>query len=381
VQPEPLNTPAFRVECAEPVEGLVHVRIEGKLTLADAGILWTELGEKLPPDAQTAIRFDLSQLEAIDGGAMAILVQAKWDLQTSGVECTFTGETESVEKILVLYEGDSSPTPRPPRKRVGILGHVGNATANALREAQLTCSFVGSMVLEVGGVLRRPHTGNWREVPKLMTRTGADAVPIVVLITFLVGFVMAFQSAVQLREFGANIYVADLVALSITRELGPLMTAIIVCGRSGAAFAAEIGTMKVSEEIDALRTMGIGPLRFLVFPRVLALFLVVPVLTLFGDFVGILGGLVVGVVNLDLTILGYVNQTLRALQPMDVAQGIIKGAVFGLAIGLISCAQGLATTGGAEGVGRRTTASVVISLFALILIDAAFTLVFHELGL
>ena len=201
------------------------------------------------------------------------------------------------------------------------------------------------------------------------------------LITFLIGFVMAFQSAVQLKQFGANIYVADLVALSITRELGPLMTAIIVCGRSGAAFAAELGTMKVGEEIDALRTMGIGPLRFLVFPRILALVLVMPVLTLIGDLMGMLGGLVVGVVSLDLTIVGYLNQTQRALELWDVFNGLIKAGVFGLAIGLISCSQGLATTGGAEGVGRRTTTSVVASLFALILLDAAFTLTFHKLGL
>jgi phospholipid/cholesterol/gamma-HCH transport system permease protein len=312
---------------------------------------------------------------------MALLVQAKWDLETAGVECDFVGATGSVEKILTLYQGDASPTPKPPRERVGPFGHVGNATFAALLEMQTFLGFVGSMVLAVGGVIRRPGTGNWRGVAPIMTRAGADAVPIVLLITFLIGFVMAFQSAAQLKQFGANIYVANLVALSITRELGPLMTAIIVCGRSGAAFAAELGTMKVSEEIDALRTMGIGPLRFLVFPRVLSLVLVLPVLTLFGDVMGILGGLAVGVTSLDLTIVGYANQTQRALEIWDVFQGLVKASAFGLAIGLISTAHGLATTGGAEGVGRRTTASVVTSLFALIILDAAFTVVFHELGL
>jgi phospholipid/cholesterol/gamma-HCH transport system permease protein len=372
---------AFRVECGDPVEGVVEVRIEGTLTFADGGILWAELRSKLPSDAQTSVRFDLSGLESIDGGAMALLVQAKWDLQTAGVRCEFTGGTGAVEKILALYEGDASPTPRPPRIRVGVLGHVGNEAVAALKEAQLFFAFVGGMVIATGGVLRRPRTGNWHDVPPIMTRAGADAVPIVLLITFLIGFVMAFQSAAQLKQFGANIYVADLVALSITRELGPLMTAIIVCGRSGAAFAAELGTMSVSEEIDALRTMGIGPLRFLVFPRILSLFLVMPVLTLMGDLMGILGGLLVGVLNLDLSITGYVNETGQALDVWDIFQGLIKSGVFGLAIGLISCAQGLATTGGAKGVGRRTTAAVVKSLFALILLDAAFTMVFHELGL
>lgn len=373
--------PAFRVECAEAVSGVTDVRIEGVLTFADGGDLWDELRSKLPAAADAAVRFDLAGLASIDGGAMALLVQAKWDRQTAGGHCEFTGATDAVQRILELYEGDASPTPRPARPRIGFLGQVGNRTVVALQEAQLLLAFVGSMLLAFGGVLRRPRTGNWRETLSVMSRTGADAVPIVMLITFLIGFVMAFQSAVQLKQFGANIYVADLVALSITRELGPLMTAIIVCGRSGAAFAAELGTMRVSEEIDALRTMGIGPLRYLVLPRILGLFLVLPVLTLMGDLVGILGGLLVGVVNLDLTIIGYVNQTQRALDLWDVFQGLIKAGVFGLAIGLISCAQGLATTGGAEGVGRRTTTAVVMSLFALILIDAVFTLVFHQLGL
>jgi phospholipid/cholesterol/gamma-HCH transport system permease protein len=210
-----------------------------------------------------------------------------------------------------------------------------------------------------------------------MERTGADAVPIVVLINFLVGFVMAFQGAVQLKQFGANIFVADLVALSVARELGPLMTAIIVCGRSGAAFAAELGTMKVSEEIDALRTMGFGPIRYLVLPRTVALMLVMPMLTLLADLVAIGGGLLVGILSLDLTISAYLGETRSALTLWDVLSGVLKSVVFALAISLISCQQGFATTGGAEGVGRRTTSSVVASLFALILIDAGFTVFFH----
>ncbi len=372
---------AYTVEIADLVEGTIVVHLEGVITFADGGGLWDELRSQLPAATQETVRFDLSGLKSIDGGAMAILVQVKWDLQTAGVRSEFVGETGDTAKILALYEGDASPTPQPPRVHVGFFGQVGNWTVEALRELQLFFAFVGSMVLSVGGVLRRPRTGNWHDIAPIMSRSGADAVPIVLLITFLIGFVMAFQSAFQLKQFGANILVANLVGLSITRELGPLMTAIIVCGRSGAAFAAELGTMKVSEEIDALRTMGIGSLRFLVFPRILALFLVLPLLTLMGDLMGILGGLLVGVVNLDLTIIGYINQTQRSLDLWDVGQGLIKAGVFGLAIGLIACSQGLATTGGAEGVGKRTTASVVLSLFALILIDAAFTLAFHELGL
>ena len=241
--------------------------------------------------------------------------------------------------------------------------------------------FLGTCVLAALGLLREPRTANWKAIPSIMVRAGTDAVPIVVLINFLVGFVMGFQGAVQLKQFGANIFVADLVGLSVTRELGPLMTAIIVCGRSGAAFAAELGTMKVSEEIDALRTLGFGPVRYLVLPRAIGLMLVMPFLTLFADLVGVLGGLAVGLVSLDLTITGYFIETKKAIAFWDVGSGLLKSVVFALAIAVISCQRGFATTGGAEGVGRQTTASVVSILFSLILIDATFTVFFHAFNL
>jgi phospholipid/cholesterol/gamma-HCH transport system permease protein len=373
--------PAFQVEIEEAGESLIEVRLAGTLTFVDASSLWSQLQARITPKMSEAVRFDLSKVESIDGGTMALLVQTKWDLQAEGGRCEFTGGTGHVQKILELYEGDAKPNRRPKQKPLSAIAQIGQGTHDALIEVQLVLAFFGSMLLALIGVIRQPRTGNWREIAPLMNRTGADAVPIVLLINFLIGFVMAFQSAVQLKQFGANIYVADLVGLSITRELGPLMTAIIVCGRSGAAFAAELGTMKVSEEVDALRTMGFGPWRYLVFPRMFALFLVMPVLTLLADLVGILGGLLVGLLSLDLTIVAYLNETRNALHMWDVFQGLIKCGVFGIAIGLIACQQGLATTGGAEGVGRRTTSAVVTSLFALILLDAGFTMLFYVLHL
>ncbi len=372
---------AFRALRETEAGGVVVLRLEGKLVLLDAAALWSELQAFAKPEIPGELRVDLSKVESGDGAAMALLVQAKWDVLASGGKCEISGATGSVQKILALYERDMAPPGAPEPRAVGFLSRVGDATLAMLVEVQLWLAFLGSMMVEIGGILRRPKSANWREVAPIMSSTGADAVGIVVLINFLIGFVMGFQSAVQLKQFGANIYVADLVGLSITRELGPLMTAIIVSGRSGAAFAAELGTMKVSEEVDALRTMGFGPMRFLVFPRVLGLFLVMPVLTLVGDFMGLFGGLVVGVTSLDLTVTGYLNETRGALAIWDVFQGLIKCGVFALAIGVVSCQQGLATTGGAEGVGRRTTASVVTALFSLILIDAAFTVMFHALHL
>lgn len=355
-----------------------ELRLQGQLKFSEAAALWESTRKRLDSVATgDTIHFDLSRVESVDGGTMALLVHLRNELKLRGVGSEFVGAKGAVQDLVHLYHGDESPARKVPRKPKSTFEQIGEATLAFFREVKDVLGFFGAMILGVVGLLREPKTANWKEVPHLMERTGADAVPIVVLINFLVGFVMAFQGAVQLKQFGANIFVADLVGLSVTRELGPLMTAIIVCGRSGAAFAAELGTMKVSEEIDALRTMGFGVYRFLVMPRTLALIAVLPLLTLIADLVGIAGGLVVGIVSLDLTVVGYVSETRKALAVWDVFSGVLKSVVFALAISLISCQQGFATSGGAEGVGRRTTSSVVSILFSLILIDAAFTMVFY----
>jgi phospholipid/cholesterol/gamma-HCH transport system permease protein len=323
----------------------------------------------------------MRKVDAVDGGALALLVHVRSDLRLRGVACDFVNAAPHVQELVHLYRGDVDPRARRPRRPVGTLAQLGDAVLATLDETGSVLGFLGTSVLAALGLLREPRTANWKAVMPIMERAGADAVPIVLLINFLVGFVMAFQGAVQLKQFGANIFVADLVGLSVVRELGPLMTAIIVCGRSGAAFAAELGTMKVSEEIDALQTLGFGPVAYIVLPRVLSLMLVLPVLTLFADVIGMVGGLAVGLVSLDLTISGYLIETRKALAFWDIGSGLVKSVVFAIAIAVVSCQQGFATTGGAEGVGRRTTAAVVAILFALILIDAGFTVFFHAFNL
>jgi phospholipid/cholesterol/gamma-HCH transport system permease protein len=186
---------------------------------------------------------------------------------------------------------------------------------------------------------------------------------------------MAFMSSVQLRQFGANIYVASLVSLAMVRELGPIMTAIIVAGRSGSAFAAEIGTMKISEEVDALYTMGFDPTRFLVVPKIVASIIVVPILTLFSDLLAIVGGLVVGVLMLDLTVNAYISQTLKTLTLFDVFWGLLKSGVFAFLIALVGCLRGFQVRGGAAAVGQATTSAVVSSIFLIILTDSIFAII------
>ena len=212
-----------------------------------------------------------------------------------------------------------------------------------------------------------------------MVKVGVSAIPIVALISFSIGLILAMQSAYQLSRFGATLLTADLVAVAQTRELGPLMTAIIVAGRSGSGICAEIGTMKVGEEIDALQSMGFNPIKFLVVPKILALLIMMPCLTLMADFIGIAGGFLMAVTTLDLSFASYLNRTMNALVLKDLVTGLVKSGMFAYLIGMTGCYTGLKVEGGAEGVGRRTTQSVVVSIFLIILADALFTSIFYFL--
>lgn len=218
----------------------------------------------------------------------------------------------------------------------------------------------------------------WRLTFIQMVRIGVDAVPIVSIITFSVGLIIAMQAAYQLERFGASIYVADLVGVSITRELGPLITAIIIAGRSGSAIAAEIGTMKVAEEIDALKTMALNPIGFLIVPRTLAMIVVVPCLTVLADFLGIAGGFSLAVFSLKLPFIAYFNETATAILLKDFLTGLVKSLVFAVIISQIGAYQGFSVSGGAEGVGKSTTASVVSSIFFIIFADLVFTMIFFS---
>ena len=218
----------------------------------------------------------------------------------------------------------------------------------------------------------------WRATVEQFVRIGYDSVPIVCMIAFFVGLILAMQSAYQLKRFGATLYVADLVGVSIVRELGPLLTAIIIAGRSGSASAAEIGTMKVGEEIDALRTMGISHVGFLFVPRAFAMMLALPCLTVLADFIGIFGGFLLSIATLDFSVTRYLNQTSAALTLKDLITGLIKSGFFALIISVVGCYQGVTTDGGAAGVGKSTTTSVVTSIFLIIAADVFFTALFFS---
>jgi phospholipid/cholesterol/gamma-HCH transport system permease protein len=364
-------------EASQSKEGnKLTITLGGSIALRNSANLWVEL-HRTPVQSGDEAVIDLTRVTSVDGTAGALLVSFRNELEQAGVHCEFVGAQGSPQELIRLYERGATVTKRTKRRAQGLLDQLGWATIRFMVELQLVLAFFGQMVKGIVLAFRAPGTVNWRDVMPTMERAGADAVPIVGLINLLVGLVMGLQSATQLKRFGADIFLADLIGISVTREIAPLMTAIIMCGRTGSAFAAELGTMKTNEEIDALRTMGFGTMRWLVMPRALALMIVAPLLTIIADLCGVGGGLLVGMYRLDLTFAAFFTESQRAIKMSDITQGVAKSVAFALAIAMISCQQGLATTGGAEGVGRRTTAAVVTTLFTLILIDVVFTVIFE----
>ena len=351
------------------------IRLAGHLRTADAEALVAKVRDAT--SGVEAVAIDLGGVDQIDGGVIALL---RADLATRGVRADLHGGDRFRSLIELYGNGTAARAPKHRRTTESFFAQVGRATVRDAATVEQTLGFVGEMTLAAARLLRHPARGHWKEIPALIERAGADALPIVLVINFLLGFVIAYMSARELAMFGANIYIADLVAIAMARQLGPLMTAIIVSGRSGAAFATELGSMKVSEEIDALRTLGLEPLGWLVFPRVLTLVVVLPVLTILADLIGTLGGLLIAVTSLQLTAGGYFREVHGSLTPWDVESGLLMSVAFAFAIGIIACQQGFAASGGPEGVGRRTTVTVVASLFAIVLIDASFTVALRILG-
>jgi phospholipid/cholesterol/gamma-HCH transport system permease protein len=372
---------AFKVERIEGSGGRAEVRVAGRLGLADGRALRTELRRALEPAARAFV-FDLSGVEAIDGGATALLLDLETDIVRRGGKLEIAGASGSVKALVELFRarGRHSAIEEPPRK-IGILDQIGRTTIALALDLRAVLDYLGEGLLALGHAARHPGSVNWRDVVRITERAGADGLPIVALISLLVGLILGFQGAIQAKVFNVKDLVPLVVAIGLTRVLGPLMVAIIVTGRSGAAFAAEIGTMRVNEEIDALKTLGICPFRFLVFPRVLALLIAVPILTLLGDAIGLFGGFAVGVVALDLSPRVYIDATRNALTVWTVCSGLLMSVGYAVAIGAIACERGLGTTGGAEGVGRSTTSSVVTILFHLVVITFAFTFVYQLFGL
>jgi len=259
--------------------------------------------------------------------------------------------------------------------------YIGEEAKSFFNDVISFIEFFGQIFAALLNLLINPSKMRWKDFPFHFTRAGVNAVFICLLIMALLGLITGYQGAVQLKHFGADIFVADLVGISIARELSPLMIAILVAGRSGSAFAAEIGTMKVSEEIDALKSMGFDYIQFLVLPRVLSVAIAMPILTLLGDFAGIGGGIIASLATLDISLSGFLNELQRALTFGDLFSGLGKSIIFGFLIASVGCFRGLQVKGGAESVGKYTTISVVTGILMIILADAVFTFLFQAIGI
>lgn len=285
--------------------------------------------------------------------------------------------------LATIAEQAGGLVPAPPREEAAAspVADLGRAAAATWEQVTGLFAFVGECAFALARCCARPARFRWRPVLYNLRSAGFDALPIVGLLSFLLGIVVAYQGASQLRQYGANIFVADLVGLSMLREFAPLITAIIIAGRSGSAYAAQIGTMAVTEEIDALRTIGIRPLELLVLPKVFALLIALPLLTVFADLLGVGGGMIMAHGQLGVGYGEFIDRFTLAVDPTSYLIGIGKAPVFAVIIAVIGCFQGFRTRGGADSVGRQTTRSVVQATFLVIVADALFSIVFSALDL
>jgi phospholipid/cholesterol/gamma-HCH transport system permease protein len=369
-------------ETLEDRKDALILRLTGRMDAASAGPMLRDLGPLVHTTAPNSLTVDLSEVTYVDDFGVLVLIQLRHTMTAQGGLFSLVHVSDRVREILTLLHFDDLTERVPLARKQGpnIFVRLGDATLRHINDFRFLTSFTGSIFLALLYVCRHPRALRKDDTVLAMQKTGVDALPIVGLISFLLGLIIAFMSSVQLRQFGADIYVASLVSLAMTRELGPIMTAIIVAGRSGSAFAAEIGTMRISEEIDALFTMGFDPTRFLAVPKIVASLVVVPLLTLFSDLFAVLGGLVVGVLMLDLTANAYIAQTFVTLTPFDVFLGVLKSAVFAFLISWVGCFRGFRVRGGAAGVGEATTSAVVSSIFLIILTDSVFSVILRYWG-
>ena len=348
------------------------IHFKDRLDVSNASPLTKEFNTLLRTHKPDSLVIDLDKLIYLDDYGVSVLVGLKKAMGNRRGNFSLANISEQVNEILTMHrfnELGQQPT-SVLKTSQNFFTNLGSSTFNIGSEIRFMLMFLGDTCFSLLTFLRHPGSLRFNDTVENMKRVGLDALPIVGLISFLLGLIMAFMSSVQLQQFGANIYVASLVSISMTRELGPIMTAIIVAGRSGSSFAAEIGTMKISEEVDALSTMNINPNFFLVLPRMFAAFLVMPVLTLFSDLFAIAGGLLVGVTMLDLTVSGYTNQTINSLTLFDVFWGVFKSGIFAILISWTGCLKGFQVRGGAAGVGKATTSAVVTSIFLIVLSDS-----------
>ena len=365
-----------------PSSDTVCVQLVGSWTLQAELPAVTAMQQQLdaqpPPQRLT---FDPRDMTGWDSGLLTFLLSLREQCTQRKIEVDLSALPEGVQRLLTLATAVPERTgARRATDQQAWLVRLGKSVLDAAAGATKVVRFIGQVLLAFGRLLRGKARFRRGDLVLLMQQCGAQALGIVSLISFLVGLILAFIGAVQLRQFGAQIYVADLVGLGMVRAMGAMMVAITMAGRTGAAFAAQLGTMTVNEEIDALTTMGISPMEFLVLPRMLALMLMMPLLCLYADLLGILGGFVVGIGMLDLGAMTYFNETQAALSVTDCVLGLINAGVYGVLVAIAGCLRGMQCGRSASAVGDAATSAVVTALVWIIVATALLTIIYDVLG-
>ena len=361
-----------------------ELALSGSWTARGIGAIEPQLAA-LSALSRSEIVVDGARIEALDTAGAWVLQKLLRRLRGEGSAVQVRDLRPEFGKLLEVVgrqAADEADTPSPVASApLSLLEGLGRSSAAACEQAVALLGFVGESAVALAGCVAHPARLRWRPILYNIRSAGFDALPIVGLLSFMLGIVVAYQGADQLRQYGASIFVADLVGLSMLREFAPLITAIIIAGRSGSAYAAQIGTMSVTEEIDAMRTLGIAPMDLLVLPKILALLIALPLLTVFADVLGVFGGMIMARAQLGVGFGEFLDRFVRAVSITAYLVGICKAPVFAAIIAVVGCFQGFRTKGGADSVGRQTTRSVVQSIFLVIVADALFSIAFSALDL
>jgi len=363
---------------AAKAEGdVLEVALSGTWQITEPRPSWAGLLAGRNP---TRVRLRVAEVEKWDSALLLFLFEAQQWCRSAGAYCEADALPEKIRALLVQLAA-SHETSVPFDRSENFFTTVGLAAQDILAKVRVIFQFVGECVLGAQRLARSPRKFRWRDCLEEMQQCGAMALPIVSLVSLLVGVTLAYTGSIVLRQYGGDIYIADLIGLSMVREMGAMMTAVVLAGRTGAAFAATLGNMKANEEIDALETLGIPAVQFLVLPRLIALGVMMPLLALYANALGILGGLIVAYGLLGIPPAAFWVEMLTIVDLTDVATGVIKATAFGLIVGLSGCLRGLQAERSAAGVGRATTSAVVTAILLIIIADAIFAVVFNALGL
>lgn len=362
-------------------QGNLQVILKGRFDAENTAPLWRSAVNKVEKTRPDELIVDAAGVEYCDATGIGLLLELKRKQQSRRGKIQIRGLKPQFEQLMALFDPGDLPKPqRRPMAFVRVAEDIGRALVGLWHGLRGTISFAGELFCKLLHTLVHPGGLRWKDTFRIAEKSGADAVGITALLGFLIGLILAFQSAMAMKKFGAQVFVADLVVLSLFRELGPLLTAFVLAARSGSAFAAEIGTMKVNEEIDALTTMGLDPVRFLAVPRIIAVVFITPLLALFHMLAGLIGcGLVM--VSLGFTPITYINRIQEAASLTDLCGGLAKTLVFGAMIAGIGCLRGLQTKSGASAVGDSATSAVVTSIVAIVVVDGVFAVVYYFLGI